>query len=68
MSMKKRWHTATFVIKNNWKNAPETKEQTAERNKFADELFKLSCIPADLLSNEEFNRILNSIKKPKHMA
>jgi len=49
------------------KNVTETKEQREERRKFADELFKLSCIPTEVLTEEEFTKILNSIKKPEHM-
>ena len=66
--VKKRWHEATFVIRQSVQNIPETKEQEAERHRFAEELFRLSCIPTHLLSDEEFNKVLNSIKKPKHMA
>lgn len=67
MSMK-RADIPGQVMRDSVKNIPETKEQAKERNKFGDQLFKLSCIPAELLSDEEFNRILNSIKKPAHMA
>ena len=45
----------------------ETKEQREERRKFADALFSLSCIPAEVLSEEEFTKLLNAIKKPEHM-
>ena len=49
------------------KKITETKEQREERRKFADALFNLSCIPAEVLSDKEFNQILSRIKKPEHM-
>ena len=47
----------------------ESAEEEEARHKFADELFRLSCIPTHLLSDEEFNTLLTDItsRKPKHM-